>query len=375
MQQATTTTDRPEFNVALNGYRGLCALLVFVFHIGSAGILLWPAGSLAEDAVTYLWSSLTYGVEMFFMISGFVIFGSLLRHRSMVAFLKDRFTRIFSAWAPALIAVTAVCVTLDMPPFTGMSPLGVFVLFVGNFFLLPPVAPFPMIHQVSWSLTYEWAFYFTAAAGALLYRRNRSQHALMILWGLLAALFICLFPRALFFLTGVIVFKYRDWFARQVRWLQFPVLSLLLFLIAWRATDAMKAHLNDTMFDFIADGRWVSMLIAFAASLHMFASVTLSASGQTAFLRERTFQFLGNISYSFYLWHTLAMAAVKRLVIPHIVPEHGVAVGIAVFTLGSLAISLPVSWLSWRLFEVRLARLIRKAFAPRDGLRGTVRAT
>ena len=94
-----------EFNAALNGYRGLCALLVFIFHVGSAGIVMWPSGSALENLMGNLWYSLTYGVEMFFMISGFVILGSLLRHRTISGFLQDRAIRIFSAWIPALCAV------------------------------------------------------------------------------------------------------------------------------------------------------------------------------------------------------------------------------------------------------------------------------
>lgn len=366
--------ERPDFNVALNGYRGLCALLVFVFHVGSAGVSDWPADSLAGNATSYVWSSLTYGVEMFFMISGFVILGSLLRHRTVSGFLKDRFVRIYSAWIPALIAVTVICVAFKMEAFEHTTPFESLTLFAGNLLLLPPIIPIRMIHQVSWSLSYEWVFYLTAAVSVILWRRNPRHPVLLGLWAALAALFICLFPRALFFVTGVLVFKYRDWFASHVKWLRFPLLSLLLFLIAWRATGVLKAHLTSTMFDYIADGRWIWVVIAFAASLHMFASVCLSASRQTAFLQSATFQFLGRISYSFYLWHTLAMAAVKRIVIPEVVPEYGAAVGVIVFAVASLAIALPVSWLSWSVFEVRLAKLARKRLAPRPALGRAIRA-
>lgn len=362
------------FNAALNGYRGLCAMLVFVFHIGSAGIMAWPSGSVAADAVTYLWGSLTYGVEMFFMISGFVILASLLRHRSIGGFLHDRVARIFSAWIPALCAVTAMCLLLQIPPLEGLTVGEAGALFVGNLFLLPPIVRFPMIHQVSWSLSYEWVFYLTAAMGLFLYRRSSPRYAVLALWLTLGALFIMLFPRALFFVTGVLVFKYRDWFAERARWLRFPLVSLLVFLVAWRATGAFKAHLNDTVFDYLMDGRWIALVIAFIASLHLFASVTLDASRQTAFLSGRTFQFLGNISYSFYLWHTLVMAFVKRFVTPLIVPEYGVGVAVAVFAIGSLAVSLPVSWLSWKLFEVKLAKLMRGESSRRAEVGGPVRA-
>lgn len=374
MQNSTPKSQGPEFNVALNGYRGLCALLVFVFHVGSAGVTDWPANSLGGEATGYLWSSLTYGVEMFFMISGFVILGSLLRHRSVGGFLKDRFIRIYSAWVPALVAVTLVCVVYRLEAFALTTPLESLMLFIGNLLLLPPIFPLRMAHQVSWSLSYEWVFYLTAAAGVIIWRRNPRSSLLSGLWAALAALFICLFPRALFFLTGVLVYRYRDWFVSHARWLRFPLLSLLLFLVAWRATGAMKAHLTTTMFDFIADGRWVAVVVAFVASVHMFASICLDASRQTAFLHSASFQFLGKISYSFYLWHTLAMAAVKRVIIPDVVPEYGAVVGVIAFAIVSLAISLPLSWLSWSLFEVRLAKLARRKLASRPAFGRAVRA-
>jgi peptidoglycan/LPS O-acetylase OafA/YrhL len=364
---------RRDFNLALNGYRGLCALLVFLYHVGSAGIAPWPSGSVLAESVTYVWMSFTYGVEMFFMISGFVILGSLLRHSSTSGFLKDRFVRIFSAWVPALCAVTLVGIAVQAPPFGNTTPAGAVALFIGNLFLLPPIVRFPMIHQVSWSLSYEWVFYLVSAVGLILYRRHRAVDVLFVAWLALAAVFVMLFPRALFFVTGVLVFRYRDWLAQHTSWLRFPLVSLLVFLVSWRATGAMMAHLNDTVFDFLLDGRWLALLVAFIASLHLFASVTLDASRETAFLNTSVFQFLGRISYSFYLWHTPVMAALKRVGVPQIVENYGVTAGVLAFAVGTLVIAIPVSWLSWSLFEVRLAGVMRRAFAPRDQVGGSVR--
>lgn len=359
----TARARRADFNTSLNGYRGVCALLVFLFHLGSAGVMSWPGGTPLTDWIAVVWMSLKYGVEMFFMISGYVIFGSLLRHASIRGFLQDRVIRIFSAWVPALLAVTAVCVVFRMKVFADTTALEGLALFVANLFLLPPIVHIPMIHQVSWSLSYEWVFYLVASLSLLLYRRSEPRHLLTALGFALAALFIILFPRSLFFVTGVLVFRYREWFAQQRRWLRFPLLSLLIFLVAWHATGADKAHLNDTMFDYALDGRWVAAVIAFVASLHTFACVTLNTSWQTAFLSSRLFQFLGNISYSFYLWHALVMSLVKRVVIAYVSPELGSTVGLIVFGVVSLAISIPVAWASWRLFEGALAQRARKSWS------------
>jgi len=353
---------RAEFNVTLNGYRGLCAMFVFVFHLGSAGVIAWPGGSLLADAGYNLWASLSYGVDMFFMISGFVILGSLLRHDRVGLFIQDRIVRIFTAWIPALLAVTAMCVALRLKVFADVSFIEGFWIFLANFFLLPPLAPVPLIHIGSWSLTYEWVFYLTAAAGALAHRRAPGALWATAVWAVPAALFICMYPRAMFFVTGVLVFKYRDRLVPYTRWLKFPLVSLLVFLIAWRCIGIDDdAHATDTLTAFFADERWLFALIAFLASLHMFACVCLNSSRQVAFLNGRTFQFLGRISYSFYLWHVLVMSAAKRLAITYFTPMYGETISFVSFALLSLGVAIPISWLSWRVFEVMLARRLRQA--------------
>jgi peptidoglycan/LPS O-acetylase OafA/YrhL len=115
----------------------------------------------------------------------------------------------------------------------------------------------------------------------------------------------------------------------------------------------------------VQDGRWVYVVIAFLASVHMFASVCFNASKQFAFLNGRISQFLGNISYSFYLWHALVMSVTKRFVAAYVTPEFGDTVAFVVFLLTTLAIAIPVSWASWQLFEVRIAGAARQALKRR----------
>ncbi|MDB5887982.1 MAG: acyltransferase, partial [Rhodocyclales bacterium] len=104
---AQMSVKKSEFNPAVNGFRGFCALMVFVFHVFNAGIVPWPNGSPLADAFTYVVGSLRYGVELFFMISGYVIVGSLTRHANIAAFFRDRATRIFSLWVPLHIGICA----------------------------------------------------------------------------------------------------------------------------------------------------------------------------------------------------------------------------------------------------------------------------
>lgn len=355
-----TRAEKPGFNLPLNGFRGFCALMVFFFHLGDAGVLAWT-DSATTTTLGFLGTSLAYGVELFFMISGFVILGSLLRHRSVGGFLKDRAIRIFSAWVPALVAIALASGLLGIGPFAGLDALDAGGVFIANLFLLPPLVPLPLVHLGSWSLTYEWVFYLAAAGGFVLFQRFGRASWPLVGWALLAGLFVVLYPPALFFLTGVIVFRHRGWFEARRRWLAMPVVSLAIFLLAWRLTETGDEAAGSTFLHWLQDGRWVAAAVAFLASLHLFASITLGAARQADFLKGRVFQFLGNISYSFYLWHLIVMAPVKRMVAAQVTPVMGSEAAFVVFALTAGVLSLVVSWISWRLFETALAGRLRKA--------------
>src|SRR3546814_5493497 len=66
------------------------------------------------------------------------------------------------------------------------------------------------------------------------------------------------------------------------------------------------------------------------------------------FLRSRVVQFLGTISYSLYLWHTLVMFATKRWAAGAFA-ETSETLAVAVFALSSTAVSVPLDRKSTRL--------------------------
>ncbi len=66
------------------------------------------------------------------------------------------------------------------------------------------------------------------------------------------------------------------------------------------------------------------------------------------------------------------MSLTKRLVTGYVIPELGVATGFAVFVIGSLAIAVPLSWLSWRMLEVHFAAALRRMVVRKPVLAGAV---
>ncbi|MHB8286435.1 MAG: hypothetical protein ACYDD1_17425, partial [Caulobacteraceae bacterium] len=72
------------FNPYLHGARGLFASMIVVFHVVNSRLPTYPA--LSHGWPLFMARSLEHGVELFFGISGIVIFGALERARSPLLF-------------------------------------------------------------------------------------------------------------------------------------------------------------------------------------------------------------------------------------------------------------------------------------------------
>jgi peptidoglycan/LPS O-acetylase OafA/YrhL len=83
----------------LDCLRGIAATMVVVFHLalGQSGLAIFNLGST--------------GVELFFVISGFVIFLTIEKTTSYKSFLLSRFARLYPAYW-ACLTLTTVCIIL-----------------------------------------------------------------------------------------------------------------------------------------------------------------------------------------------------------------------------------------------------------------------
>ncbi len=153
---ATATTPKPHSLPhlrELDGMRGIAALLVFFHHLCSASIHPerehWGPGVLA---LHNLFQYGTAGVDVFFVLSGFLITSLLIRDRESPAFYRDfywkRALRILPLYILCLLGVL-LCI-----PHSGGSVL-LSALFIANFanvFHVQATGPF-------WSLAIEEQFY------------------------------------------------------------------------------------------------------------------------------------------------------------------------------------------------------------------------
>lgn len=344
----------------INGFRGLCILLVFMHHVANSGLPPVPApGSAWQSGLHHTFMSFAYGVEMFFMISGYVIVLSLRRHASVGQFLKDRALRIFPVWVPLVLCLCLAGALGGWRLYENVDlPHGI-VIALANLFLIPPLVPIPLAHPASWSLTYEWVFYLMGALCMALSRRPALPRGTMWAWGLGAAVLMACYPRSLFFLPGVIL-ALRPEAARRIQsTTPLAYLSLPLFLFTWYGTGIFAARYTEPLWQVLLDGHTLGVIVALLAGFHLFACVVSPSSRGLAILRTRALQHLGTISYSFYLCHPIVMFVVKRIVVRQIPDAQGSWWATIVFAVLAWLLSWLMAYLSWRWLEQGLARWLK----------------
>lgn len=150
----------------LDTVRGLAALGVVLFHFG--GVVL---PTLAPHPLGRLLAFGEYGVEVFFVLSGFVIPYSMMRggygYRALGRFMLKRYLRIaplayFSALlmiAYHMLAVAVLGRPVLAPDWPGISAASV----IGNLIFQPQLLGSSWFNFVFWTLAVEFGFYLGMA--------------------------------------------------------------------------------------------------------------------------------------------------------------------------------------------------------------------
>ncbi len=337
------------FNRQVHGGRGLFSAMVFVFHVINSGLPTFAP--LLTHAAQFSLRNLQYGVELFFCISGFVICGTLRRASGPTAFIEDRAIRLLPALWCTILAISLTSIMAGLPGF-GRGELHAFPLWLAaNLAVLPGIFPVKLIHPAAWTLSYEMCFYATCAAAWALRRRvGLAPVQCLLPLGLLALAF---YPRGVFFLSGVLVAQGLVE-CRVVRVLgRHPAVWLLAFLACWQEIQEQLDPLQLIETPML---RWSGVELALGAAA--FVSVTIcfwgivnGQGGLSRMLLTRPMQFMGTISYSFYLWHPIVMSSVKAGMRHYgVVARAGEWSQLSFFVL-SLPPALLLSWASQRVLE------------------------
>ncbi len=147
---------------AVTGLRALAATLVFLVHYANFFAPYLDPDSFSCLVAEFLAKSGRCGTSIFFVLSGYLVYGMLLRQPvDYLSFLRRRVQRIY----PAFLCVLAVYVLVSLLfPAHSRIP-GRFVEAVyylaQNVALLPGVFAIEPIVTVTWTLSYEFLWYLT----------------------------------------------------------------------------------------------------------------------------------------------------------------------------------------------------------------------
>lgn len=153
--------------------RGLAATLVAAFHLHEAAI---NEGHL--DTLFVWFSQGHFGVDLFFVISGFIIYVTAKnRNQTLKEFLFLRFMRIFPPYWVILTLYIAAAIGAFLA-FGDASKLPTLDVLVTSYLLLP--APDHVIN-IAWTLVIELLFYVVFALSFLRFG-ERAFFIAMIIW-------------------------------------------------------------------------------------------------------------------------------------------------------------------------------------------------
>jgi len=295
-----------QYRPAIDGLRSIAVAAVLVFHLSPP---LLPGGFL--------------GVDLFFVISGFLITSIVLEESvrgefSFLRFYQRRIARIFPLM---LLVILATCVAAyfiypgEDSAATGAAGVAAVAslanlkfMVQGDYFKLQPDTQ-PLLH--TWSLSVEEQFYlFLPPAIILLHMGHGSKRRIAkgLAWCLIGSLafsiwltgrnpswaFYLMPSRAWELLTGSLAA------IGMVRFGAFNRVPWSAFLIIGLAGIAWSIAIVDETYAFPG---WVAIVPVLSTAMVLVSERFVDDGVLVYLLRHRWLVGIGKISYSLYLWH------------------------------------------------------------------------
>jgi peptidoglycan/LPS O-acetylase OafA/YrhL len=322
----THDSAAPKFRGDIQGLRGIAVLLVLLFHASIPG---FKGGFV--------------GVDIFFVLSGYLITGNLLReikHTGRIMF-RTFYARRIRRLLPAslfVLLVTLIAAVICFPPIL-LPGLAVDISSAGFYgsnidfairatdYFSASIIPSPVLHF--WSLGVEEQFYlFWPLILALATIRKKNQALKVFIVALV------LFASSLTFANWLLP-RNQPWafFSFPTRAWELILGALLACAAPWVAklphaiaTVAGLAGIGLVLFSGLTQDDpqrfpgFPALAPTFGALLIILAGATKNLTLPSKVLAVRPLQLMGKISYSLYLWHW------PVLVIPQVIAGKNVSI-------------------------------------------------
>jgi peptidoglycan/LPS O-acetylase OafA/YrhL len=323
----------------MEGLRGIAILLVFLLHYYS---LVWVherGSGTARHALDVIGGS---GVDLFFVLSGYLIYGAVSNPNFRLGkFLRRRVERIYPAFLVVLLFYVSTSLVFGTDHGNGRAtwnripvntPGGTALYILQNMLFLPGVFAIQPIMNVAWSLSYEWFFYLflPLAYWALRFRLAGARTRILAVGGIAATiaatqlilpllfiraenLSLATHIRSIMFLGGMIVYdlmhsvRGREFRAERLTWLFVPLMGAIVLILRWTPQPDQPTAMvrRETLIS-------ATLLVLYPLLVYI---AIQGRSAIAAGLSWTPLRWLGNMSYSFYLFHAVALHGLGLIIV------------------------------------------------------------
>ncbi|MCT4236776.1 acyltransferase [Elizabethkingia anophelis] len=344
-----------QFRNDIQGLRAFAFIFVFLFHLNPKWL---PGGFI--------------GVDMFFVISGYLITSIILHQKSsnkfsFISFYESRIKRIVPAYyfALLLVAIAGSFIYLDFDLQVLRRSLITSAFFISNVYFGggdnyfgAKLAENPLLH--TWSLAIEMQFYLLLPILLILFRKKILPYIISLLIVIITAyveykfinkgysseLYFSLLSRIPEFLIGslfsIILVNSKIKLSKNINPLFLSIVGVLMIFYSIIFID------EKTLFPGIT-----AFIPCIGVSLILISSDNLI----TKFLSHKIVVYIGSLSYSLYLWHWPIMAYIRY--------RNGVYEGYQ-FTFTEIIfitiLTFVLAWISYKFVENTYRKLNNKKF-------------
>ena len=359
------TYELPNHVIGLQALRGIAVLLVVASHLQSVG----SADPNFAKLTPFPWVNQAFsrgflGVDLFFVLSGFLITSLLFRESEnsvrtkLKSFYYRRALRILPALYALLIVSLVVAIWEEFPLMFQWNSTWSALLFITNWTIQPLLLQTQSDLGHLWSLAVEEQFYIVWPLVFFTLRRWRIHWSLITSAMAVLVLVIALYRNALWnsevswlfiytktetrsdaILIGCMfafIFRYMSISQKLLKTLGY-ISVVLVVIVAYLLGDVQKGFLYQGGFS----------LIAFLAGVVVLAVVLVPSFGGPL-VNSRVLIWWGQRSYGIYLWHLLIFRVFSR---------HEFFGSTHLRIVIAVGFSLVVAEVSWRLIERPFIRM------------------
>lgn len=319
--------------VELDVLRALAAINLVLFHFTHVYSVKYGYST----PLGFNFSYGKYGVEMFFMLSGFVNALTILRKRQPKEFVASRIIRIIPSY---YLVIAANLLLLTMMPMVGFYSMYTPDQVAANLTILPNLFGYECMEPVTWTLQIEILFYGLIL---LMFVSGTLRNPLPTMFWYLCLCMVGIWSIEYLTLIGASESLLGTLtFFRQLLILDYMPLFFIGMLtheiwkkrgsIGW---NGLGIGLSAIVFHLIDRHDYNP-----AATVLMIGTLFLSAYGKMPFLRMKPLVFVSTISYSLYLLHNnLGCAFIYQLDQLGVTPWVSMSLGIVFITIVSAIVT------------------------------------